>query len=259
MASSISRDITRLNNAINDLNVINLGAGSIGIPHYSDDKYIDSILNRINEFTETKFTFPNNYLDETRNIDEFVHLAQTLKLIAINLGKTASDIRLMASGPVSGFNEVHIPTYERLAGLNSSLASQSIPEIVNQVCFLIIGKETSITLAAEHGEMEVNAFAPIVYSLLFDCLEYMTTAFKLFREYCVDDMIVYEENCRKNIEASHGIIVALLGKVDYYTCVDIVEKAHITRKSIYDTCLEMGIMPKDKLDKLLKIENIKLK
>ena len=257
MASSLSRDQKRINLALDELRVINLGAGSIGIPHYSDDKYVNSILKRFNEFTETEFVFPDNHLDESRNLDEFANLAQALKLMAINLSKTATDIRLMASGPNYGFNEITIPTYERLSGLNGVLSSQAIPEIVNQVCFLIIGKETSIMLAAEHGELEVNAFAPIVYSLLFDCIEYMRRAVRLLKEYCIDGMIINEENCRKNVEASNGMIASLLGKVEYLKCIEIIEYASKNKKSIYDSCLDLNIMPEEKLKDLLTVEKIK--
>ena len=259
MASTLSRDMKRLNDATKELTAINLGAGAIGIPQYSDDKYMNNILNRINEFTEVEFVFPDDHLDESRNIDEFVHVAHALKLMAINLSKTASDIRFMASGPVSGYNEIEIPVFSKLSGLNRGQSGQSIPEIVNQVCFLIIGKETSITLAAEHGEFETNAFSPIVYSLLFDCFEYLRRAVRLLRKFCVDDMTINEENCRKNIEQSNGIIVSLLGKVDYLKCIEIVEYASKNKKSIFNACLDLDIMPEEKLKKLLTIENIKLK
>jgi aspartate ammonia-lyase len=178
--------------------------------------------------------------------------------MAMNLSKTATDIRMMASGPHCGFNEIKLPSFERLDGLNRTQSSQSIPEIVNQVCFLVIGKETSITLAAEHGEMEVNSFSPIVYSLLFDCLEYLRRAVRLLREYCVDDMIINEEACRKNVEASNGIIVSLLGKVEYLKCVEIIEYACNNKKSIYQSCLDLNVMPEDKLKELLTAENIKI-
>lgn len=257
MASTLSRDMKRLNEAAEELTAINLGAGAIGIPHYSDDKYMNNILNRINEFTEVKFVFPDDHLDESRNIDEFVNLAHVLKLMAINLSKTATDIRLMASGPVSGYNEITIPVYSRLTGLSKGQAGQSIPEIVNQVCFLIIGKETSISLAAEHGEFETNAFSPIVYSLLFDCFEYLRRAVRLLRQFCIDDMIINEENCRKNIENSNGIIVSLLGKVEYLKCIEIVEYANKNKLSIYDSCLALNVLDKEKLNELLTVDKIK--
>ena len=259
MASTLSRDMKRLNEATNELTAINLGAGAIGIPQYSDDKYMNNILNRINEFTEVQFVFPNDHLDESRNIDEFVNLAHVLKLMAINLSKTATDIRLMASGPVSGYNEITIPVFSKLSGLNKGQSGQSIPEIVNQVCFLIIGKETSVSLAAEHGELETNAFSPIVYSLLFDCFEYLRRAVRLLRKFCVDDMIINEDSCRKNIENSNGIIVSLLGKVDYTKCVEVVEYASKNKKGIYEACLDLNILPEEKLKQLLTIDNIKLK
>ena len=259
MATTISRDIKRLSSSLDNLYSVNLGTGSIGVLYYSDDKYVESILKRFNEFTQMEFVHPENTIDEARNFDEFVELGNTLKLLAVNLSKTASDIRLMASGPDCGFNEVIIPAYERLDGLNCSQASQSIPEIVNQVCFLVIGKETSITLAAEHGQMEANAFASIVYSLIFDCLEYMRRAFRLLREYCIEGMIINEEECLKNIEESDGIIVALLRKIDYHTCIDVLEECAKTGKTVREVCLEMKIMSEEKLNKILTVQNIKVK
>lgn len=259
MASTISRDIKRLSDALENLYTVNLGTGSIGVLYYSDDKYVDSILKRFNEFTGMEFHHPENTIDESRNLDEFVELGNILKLLAINLSKTATDIRLMASGPNCGFNELKLPAYERLDGLNRSQASQSIPEIVNQVCFLVIGKETSITLAAEHGEMEANAFASIVYSLIFDCLEYLRRAFRLLREYCLEGMIINEEACKTNIENSDGIIVALLRKVDYEVCIKILNEVVKTGKSVKEVCLEMNIMSEEKLNRLLTVDNIKVK
>ena len=259
MASTISRDIKRVNESLENLYTVNLGTGSIGVKYYSDDKYVDSILKRFSEFTGMTFLHPENTIDESRNLDEFVELGNTLKLMAINLSKTAKDIRLMASGPECGFNEIKIPAYERLDGLNCSQRSQSIPEIVTQVCFLIMGKETSIALAAEHGEMEANAFASIVYSLIFDCLEYMRRALRLLREYCIEGMIINEEECARNVEESDGIIVALLKKVDYQTCIRILQEKYKTGKTIKQTCLDMNIMSEEKLDKLLTVDNIKVK
>lgn len=259
MASTIARDIKRINDCIENLYSVNLGTGSIGVLYYSDDRYVDSILKRFNEFTGMEFKHPENTVDESRNFDEFAELGNTLKLMAINLSKTATDIRLMASGPKCGFNEIKLPAFERLDGLNRSQASQSIPEIVNQVCFLVIGKEASISLAAEHAEMEANAFASIIYSLVIDCLEYMRRALRLLREYCVEGMIINEDECSKSIEDSDGIIVTLLKKVDYQTCIKILDRKIETGKSIKEVCLEMNIMSEEKLDKLLSVSNIKVK
>lgn len=259
MATTISRDIERLNNALDELKIINLGTGSLGIAYYSDDKYVKSILKRFNEFTDVEFQHPENTLDNARNLDEYVNVSHTLKLMAVNLSKTTTDIRLMASGPKGGFNEITLPIYERLSGLNKGQASQSIPEIVNQVCFQIIGKDTTITLAAEHGEMEVNAFASIIYPNLFDCFEYLTRSIKLLRECCIDKMIVNTENCENSIMESNGIIVALLGKIDYHICLEIIKRASENNKSIKEICLEMKLFNEETIDEILNINNLKTK
>lgn len=259
MTSTVSRDIKRLNEALEDLYVINLGTGSIGVPYYADDKYVNNILKRFNEFTEMEFKFPNNTLDETRNLDEFVNLSHSLKLMAVNLSKTATDIRLMASGPKAGFNEITLPSYERGSGISSSQCSQSIPEIVNQVCFQIIGKDTTVTLAAEHGELEVNAFASIVYPNLFDCLEYLTRALKLLREYSLEGMKINEEHSTKMLEESDGIIVSLLDVLDYKKCTEIVRRASQEQKSIKEICLEEKLFTAEELDKLLTVDYLRNK
>ena len=259
MASTLGRDIIRIQDSTKDLYTVNLGTGSTGLAYYSDDKYMQSILKRFNEFTEMEFTHPENTVDETRNLDEFVNLAHTLKLVAVNLSKTTSDIRMMASGPVNGFNEITIPEFENMSGLISSQSGQTIPEIVNQVCYLIIGKEAAVTFAAEHGQMEVNAFASIIYSLLFDCVEYLTRVLKMLREYCLDGMIINAANCKTQVENSQGIIVGLLGKVDYKTCLNIINISDQTGKSIKEVCLDLKLMNEEKLDSLLKVENLKIK
>ena len=259
MASTLGRDIIRIQDSTKDLYTVNLGTGSTGLAYYSDDKYMQSILKRFNEFTEMEFTHPENTVDETRNLDEFVNLAHTLKLVAVNLSKTTSDIRMMASGPVNGFNEITIPEFENMSGLISSQSGQTIPEIVNQVCYLIIGKEAAVTFAAEHGQMEVNAFASIIYSLLFDCLEYLTRVLKMLREYCLDGMIINAANCKTQVENSQGIIVGLLGKVDYKTCLNIINISDQTGKSIKEVCLDLKLMSEEKLDELLKVDNLKVK
>lgn len=257
MASTISRDIDRLNGALKDMSVVNLGTGSMGVAFYSDDRYVDNIIKRINEFTEVEFSHPENTIDHSRNLDEFVNLSQTFKLIAVNVSKTASDIRLMASGPRGGLNEITLPQYENSSGLSVGQKNQSIPEIVNQVCFQIMGKDLTITLAAEHGQLEVNSFASIVFPNLFDCFEYLTRALKLFREYCIEGMEVNEEACHKTLENSKGMIAALLGKVDYSACLDVLRIAAENNLSIREACLKLQVLPEEKLNKLLNVENIK--
>ena len=103
----------------------------------------------------------------------------------------------------------------------------------------------------------LNAFSPIVYSLLFDCFEYLRRAVRLLRQFCIDDMIINEENCRKNIENSNGIIVSLLGKVEYLKCIEIVEYANKNKLSIYDSCLALNVLDKEKLNELLTVDKIK--
>lgn len=259
MASTFERDCDRLQNAINELYYINLGSGSIGVTYYSEDDYVKNILKRINEFTGMDFKFASNMIDDSRNIDEFVSVSNALKLLALNLSKTASDIRLMASGPIGGFNEIIIPKYDNLGALDDDQSSQKVPEIVNEICYQVIGKDLTIMLAAEHGELETNSFTSIVFPNIFDSLEYLTRVIKIFREYCVEQIEVNEEACKQSILNSSGIIVTLLGKINYQTCVDLVVESGRRKISIKQLCLEKKLFTEDELNSLMTTKNIKFK
>lgn len=252
MSITLERDMLRLENTLNELKEINLGVGTLGVAYYSADAYVNSIVKYFNEMTGIEFFKPINNIDETRNFDEFAYLMQALKLAAINLSKISSDIRLMASGPQHGFNEISLPSYENVSGLNVINHSQSVPEIVNQVCFEVIGKEQIVSLAIEHSEQEVNAFSSIVYANIFDSIEYLTRTLYIFREYCLKDLKVNVSECNRRVINSLGIVVVLLKVVDYDRCVEIFLKARNSNKSIKEVVLEEKIVTEKQYDKLVK-------
>lgn len=256
-ARSIKRDYERVEASLNDLKVINLGTGTLGVAYYQADAYVDSIVNYFNELTQMDFISPINNVDTARNLDSFANLSQALKLSALNLSKIINDIRLMASGPKNGFNELNLPSYEKVSGLNVINHTQSVTEIVNQVCFQIIGKDLTVSLAVEHGQQEVNAFSSIIYANLFDSIEYLTKSLAIFREYCLKGLTVNVEYCQKSIISSFGAVVGLLKVFDYQKCVEIFLKAKSSNKTIKEICLEEKLLSEEKFDKILEKFEVK--
>ena len=165
----------------------------------------------------------------------------------------------MASGPKAGFNEIELPVYENVTGLNVINHSQSVPEIINQVCFQIIGKDQTISLAVISGEQEVNAFTSIIYANLFDSIEYLTRSLFIFREYCIKDLKVNEEYCYNTVKDSLGIVVGLLKYVEYSTCVEMFREANKTGKSIKEICIENNVLDLKTLEKALDPKNFNTK
>lgn len=257
IATTLSRDIVRFQSSLNDLHVVHLGTGSIGVESYVMDGFVKSIMKRLNEFSDIRFAHPENPLDMSRNLDDFVNVSHVLKLMAINLSKTASDIRLMASGPNAGLNELILPKVETCTGLLINKNNPTIAEIVNQVCFQVIGKDTTITLAAEHGQLELNVFGPIVYPNLFDSIDYLTRSLKLFRESTVEGMIVNEAVCERDVTNSLGSVVGLLPRLGLQKCSEIMEVAAKENRSIKEIVLAEGLLSEEECIQLLSVNNIR--
>ncbi len=254
ISSTLLRDIERLELALEEMKVISLGTGDVGVTGYADDKYVKSLETRLKEVCDVDFKRPDNLLDIARNLDSFVNLSHVLKLIAINLSKTSSDLSLMAS---SGYKEILLPKVEECTGLLVGKVNPVVNEVVNQVCFKVIGKDTTMTMAAEHGQLVLNVYGPIIYPNLFDSLEYMTRALKLLREFMVEPMIVDEMKCKNDIEKSFGIAVTLLPKLGIDKTIDIIQECRIGDLTIEEILLRDNIMNKEEIKKTLQIQNIK--
>ncbi len=257
IAATLLRDIDRLNSSLSEMLVVNLGTGAVGVDQYSSDAYVKSIIKRLNESTAHEFKRPDNILDNTRNLDSFVNVSHALKLMAINLSKTASDIRLMASGPTSGLNEIILPQVESCSGLLTGKNNPTIAEVVNQVCFQVIGKDATITMAAEHGQLEFNPFGPIIFPNIFDCLEYLTRSLKVFREHTVEGMVINKQYCGDIILNSSGAAVALLPHIGINKTIDVITKARETGQSVRDVVLDFGYLTERKVDNVLTLDKIR--
>ncbi len=254
ISSTLLRDIERINAALEEMHIVSLGTGAVGNRGYAHDNYIKNIDKRLIECCDVNFKKPENALDIARNLDSFVNLSHALKLSAINLSKTASDIRLMAS---SSYNELIFPSVEVCTGLLEGKSNPVIAEVVNQVCFQVIGKDTTITLAAEHGQLELNVNGPIIYPNIFDSLEYMTRALKLLREFVIEPMKVNVEQCEKDILNSSSLAVTLLPRLGIDKTVAILKESRLKRRSIQEIILRDNLLTEKEMEEILKIENIK--
>lgn len=190
-------------------------------------------------------------IDATQNLDPFVAVSGAIKACAVTLSKIANDLRLMSSGPKAGFNEINLPVRQNGSSIMPGKVNPVIPEVVNQVAFNIIGNDLTITMAAEAGQLELNAFEPIIFYCMFQSIDTLAYAVRTFVDNCVSGITANEERCRSLVENSIGVITALSPHVGYEKAADISKKALQTGTSVRSIILQEGLLDEEELDHIL--------
>ena len=190
-------------------------------------------------------------IDATQNLDSYASVSGIVKNCAVNLSKMCNDLRLMSSGPRTGFGEINLPARQNGSSIMPGKINPVIPEVVNQVAFNIIGNDMTITMAAEAGQLELNAFEPIIFYNLFESLETLASAVNTLVDNCIVGITANEEHCRKQVENSIGVITAICPYVGYETAANIAKEALRTGRQVRDLILEKGLMDEKQLNTVL--------
>lgn len=248
---AIKRDIHRLDKAMDELRVLNMGGTAVGTGINADLQYLNRIVPNLARISGLKLVQAFDLIDATQNLDSFVVVSGAVKACAVTLSKIANDLRLMSSGPRTGLGEINLPEKQNGSSIMPGKINPVIPEVVNQVAFNIIGNDVTITLAAEGGQLELNAFEPIVFYCLFQSIDTLTYAVNTFVDNCVKGITANEERCRSQVENSVGIITALCPHVGYATAAKLAKEAIKTGASIRTLILDAGILKEEELDEIL--------
>ena len=208
-ADAIRRDIDRIEKAIDEMRPLNMGGTAIGTGINADEAYLDLIVPVLNEVSGMNFVQADNLIDATQNLDPFVAVSGAVKTCAVALSKIANDLRLMSSGPRAGFGEINLPAKQNGSSIMPGKVNPVIPEVVNQVAFNVIGNDMTITMAAEAGQLELNAFEPIIFYNLFQSIDTLGFAVETFVENCIVGITANEERCRELVENSVGMVTTL--------------------------------------------------
>lgn len=248
---AIMRDINRMNKAMDEMRNINLGGTAVGTGLNADEKYLRRVVPNLSEISGMEFVQAFDLIDGTQNLDSFVAVSGSVKACAVTLSKIANDLRLMSSGPRAGFGEINLPAKQNGSSIMPGKVNPVIPEVVNQVAFNIIGNDMTITMAAEAGQLELNAFEPIVFYCLFQSIDTLTYAVETFIDNCVTGITANEERCRELVENSVGIITALCPHIGYQTAADLAKEAISTDRSVRELILERKILNEKELNQIL--------
>ena len=255
-SAAIRRDINRMDKAMDEMRTLNMGGTAIGTGLNADETYMRRIVPNICDVTGMDFVQAFDLIDATQNLDSFVSVSGAIKACAVTLSKVANDLRLMSSGPRAGFNEINLPAKQNGSSIMPGKVNPVIPEVVNQVAFNIIGNDVTITMAAEAGQLELNAFEPIVFYCLFQSIDTLAYAVNTFVDNCVSGITANEIRCRYLVENSVGIITAICPHVGYQPAADIAKKALNTGESVRNLILQEGLLTEEQLDEILNPVNM---
>ena len=253
---AVMRDINRMDKAMDEMRTLNMGGTAVGTGINADEAYLKRIVPNLVEISGIDFVQAFDLIDATQNLDPFVAVSGAIKACAVTLSKIANDFRLMSSGPRAGFGEINLPAKQNGSSIMPGKVNPVIPEVVNQVAFNVIGNDVTITMAAEAGQLELNAFEPIVFYCMFQSIDTMAYAVQTFVENCVSGITANETRCRYLVENSVGVITAICPHVGYQKAADIAKQAIKTGESVRDLILKEGLLTEDELNEIMDPVNM---
>ena len=246
---AILRDLNRMDKAMDEMRTLNMGGTAVGTGLNADESYLRRIVPNLSEISGMDLVQAYDLIDATQNLDSFVAVSGAVKACAVTLSKIANDLRLMSSGPRAGFGEINLPAKQNGSSIMPGKVNPVIPEVVNQVAFNAIGNDMTITMAAEAGQLELNAFEPIIfYCQSIDTIAY---AVNTFVDNCVIGITANETRCRYFVENSVGIITAICPYVGYQKAAEIAKEAIKTGESVRKLIIETGLLTKKQMDEIM--------
>ena len=250
-ATMVSRDIDRLIKSLDEMKTVNLGATAIGTSINAPLSYVKNIVPTLKTVVNLDLKQARDLIDATQNIDCFVAVSGILKTCAVNLSKMCNDLRLLSSGPKTGIGEINLPAKQNGSSIMPGKINPVIPEVVSQVTFNVIGNDLTITMAAEAGQLELNAFEPILFYNLFESLETLSHAISTLVDNCIIGITANEDHCLELLEEIVGITTALCPYIGYKKSAEIAKSSLKTGIPIRKLVLKNGILTKEKLDSIL--------
>lgn len=247
---AILRDLNRMDKAMDEMRTLNMGGTAVGTGLNADESYLRRIVPNLSEISGMDLVQAYDLIDATQNLDSFVAVSGAVKACAVTLSKIANDLRLMSSGPRAGFGEINLPAKQNGSSIMPGKVNPVIPEVVNQVAFNAIGNDMTITMAAEAGQLELNAFEPIIFYCLFQSIDTIAYAVNTFVDNCVIGITANETRCRYFVENSVGIITAICPYVGYQKAAEIAKEAIKTGESVRKLIIEKGLLTKEQMDEI---------
>lgn len=255
-ATVLNRDINRIENALEEMTMVNLGATAVGTEINTVLGYKENAVAALSTIVGYPFTSVNDLVDGTKNVDSFVFIHSLLKGFSINLSRICSDLRLMASGPKAGFGEITLPSVQPGSSIMPGKVNPVICEVCNQACFQVIGNDTTITLAAEAGQMELNVFEPVMFYNILQSISILENACLTLKEKAIDGLLVNRQQCHHLVENSLAMSTALTEVLGYTKTSEITKQALKENKSLREIIIAEHLLTEQQLSDILVPEKM---
>lgn len=250
-AAAVQRSRKRIAHSLENIRTVNMGGTAVGTGLNAEPAYIKEVTAQLVSLTGEKFTTAANLIDGTSNTDAFAEVSGSLKAAALMLIKMANDFRLMASGPRCGLNELRLPPRQPGSSIMPGKVNPVIAEVLDQVCYQVIGNDLAISLGVENGQFELNVMEPVMAFNLFHSLQYMTNAVNTFVQYLLKDVQANQAACQYWVDHSVGIITALLPHIGYERSSALAREAYTTGRPVSEIILEHGYLTKQQIKYIL--------
>ena len=255
-AATLDEEITLLNNISNLFLEINMGGTAIGTGINAPQGYAKLCAEKLANLTGESFISAPNLVEATPDTGSYVIYSSALKRLAVKLSKICNDLRLLSSGPRAGLNEINLPKMQPGSSIMPGKVNPVIPEVVNQVCYKVIGNDLTVTFAAEAGQLQLNVMEPVLCASIVESMVFLQRAMDTLRTKCIDGITANREVCKNLVMNSIGIVTALNPYIGYKASTKIAQQAMETGKTVYDLVLEQNILSKEKLDEILDPKNM---
>jgi aspartate ammonia-lyase len=255
-AVTLAEDHASLEGVIRNLGEINMGATAIGTGIAADPRYAEAVRKHLAAITGYKIVTSVNLIEATTDVGVFMELSGALKRNAMKLSKICNDLRLLASGPQAGFNEIYLPARQAGSSIMPGKVNPVIPEVVNQVAFAVAGGDVTLTMAAQGGQLQLNVFQPVMVHVLFENLKWMTAAIETLRVNCIVGITANKERLAQQIGSFVGVITALVPHIGYGPAAKLAKEALETNANIADLVVKSGLLTREQVAEMMSPERL---
>lgn len=255
-ASILTDEIKHLNEAAADFLTVNMGGTAIGTGICAEPGYAEKCIAALRDITGWDIRLSDDLVGATSDTSCLVGYASAMKRLAVKVNKICNDLRLLASGPRCGLGELNLPAMQPGSSIMPGKVNPVIPEVMNQICYKVIGNELCVTMAGEAAQMELNAMEPVMAQCCFESVDLLMNGFDTLRTLCVEGITANEQYCIEEVHHSIGVVTALNPIIGYKNSTKIAKEALETGKSVYQLILDHGILSKEDIDTILSPENM---
>ena len=255
-ASSMKEELKLINEVSKKLLILNMGATAIGTGICSEPGYCGLVLENLRKNTGLNISISEDLIFATSDTSALVHYSGALKSLSLKLIKICNDLRLLSSGPRCGYGEINLPKAQPGSSIMPGKINPVIPEVVGQICYKVIGNDTTVMLGSENAQLELNVFEPVMVYSIFESIKLLINGINTLVDKCIMGIHVNVKECEQLVHKSTTLVTAFNPYIGYKESTKLSDECFETGKGIYDLILEKKILTKEQVDLILKPENL---